>query len=110
MPFQNFAGILIENGGAALEAEVMPGLFVEGSAELVENSTLSTQKPLIVFRLSRIESGRQCDQIGQFLKSFGDNFVYKSGPKIWRHLGLFRKMYPFVKTAVDTFWTTLGMG
>ena len=48
--YQKYAGIFVETGGAALEVEVQPGLFTDGSAEPNENQTVVAQKPLLVFR------------------------------------------------------------
>jgi hypothetical protein len=47
---QDYAGIYIETGGAALEVEVQPGLFIDGPVEPNENQTVSAQHPLLVFR------------------------------------------------------------
>ncbi len=45
-----FAGVYVETAGAALEVEVMPGLFLDGTYEPSENQTVTAQRPMLVFR------------------------------------------------------------
>ena len=48
-----------------------------------------------------VEGDEQCDQIGRFLKVFGNKFAYKSIPKRLLTFGLFWKRSINVKTSLD---------
>ena len=51
---------------------------------------------------------RQCDQIGRFLKVFGDKISSKSSQNYSNSLGYFEKSHSNVKTYLATSWMTFG--
>ena len=54
------------------------------------------------------ETYHQCDQIGRFLKFLATKFQSKEAQIIGNLLGYFEKPHSYVKTALATFWATVG--
>ena len=60
----------------------------QGSNALVELKTV----PRFVDGLGfDCDMSRQCDQIGRFIKVFGNKFTNKISPNVWRLFALFKK-------------------
>ena len=56
-----------------------------------------------------IGSCKQCEQIGLFMKDFGDNFSFiKVSQKFGNFLGYFEKQHFVEKTCCGYFWATIG--
>ena len=47
-------------------------------------------------------------RLGNFLKLFATKFLAKEAQMIGNSMGFFEKPYSYVKTALATFWSTLG--
>ena len=63
---------------------------------------------VIVVVSSSSHATNQSDQIGRFLKVLGNKISSKSSQIIGNFLGYFEYPHSYVKTAVATFWATLG--
>ena len=61
-----------------------------------------------VERILTIGRYDQCDQIGRFLKVFGNKNSSKRSPNDWPLVGLSWKTSLLCKNCIATFWTTFG--
>ena len=73
----------------------------------------STRRPVFLIRdFTTFRAHVEWDQIGRFLKVFGNNFLNKVAQNIGNVLGYFEKPHCYVKTAVcyffDNFWEYFG--